>query len=136
MTNSDHEREIRRLFSKYVAAAKASNAADLAALFADDGIRYPPNAPAAVGNATVRSWYQSVFDQFKVDLKSVEVIEIEAAGDWGFASGTFAITLRPKSGGEPIEDTGNWLTILKRQADGAWRIYRDMFNSEKPAANR
>jgi uncharacterized protein (TIGR02246 family) len=135
MTNSDHEGEIRCLFSNYVAAANASRAADLAALFADDGIGYPPNAPAAVGKATVQSWYQAVFDQFKVDLRSVDVVEIEAAGNWGFASGTFAITLRPKSGGEPIEDTGNWLTIVKREADGAWKIYRDMFNSEKPVAN-
>jgi uncharacterized protein (TIGR02246 family) len=136
MTNSEHERDIRHLFSNYVAATNASDAAGVAALFADDGIRYPPNAPAAFGNSAVRSWYQAAFDQLKVDVRSVDVVEIEAAGEWAFASGTFAITLRPKSGGEPIEDAGNWLTILKRQVDGGWRIYRDMFNSEQPVANR
>ena len=92
----------------------------------------PQNAPAAIAAEAFRSSYQAIFDQFIVKLNSVEVVEVEAVGEWAFARGSFALTLRPKAGGEPIEDTGNWLTVLKQQADGAWKIYRDMFNSNKP----
>jgi uncharacterized protein (TIGR02246 family) len=132
VTESEQVVAIKRLFSDYRAAANTGDAAALASLFTNDGTRYLPNAPAAIGNEAVRSSYQAIFDQFILKLNSVEVMEVEAVGEWAFARGSFTLTLRPKAGGEPIEDTGNWLTVLKRQADGAWKIYRDMFNSGKP----
>ena len=43
-----------------------------------------------------------------------------------------AQTLTPKAGGEPTEDSGKWLGILKRQPNGSWKVHRDIWNSDKP----
>jgi ketosteroid isomerase-like protein len=34
-----------------------------------------------------------------------------------------------QKGGRPISIDGKYMTILERQADGSWKIHRDIFNS-------
>lgn len=55
-------------------------------------------------------------------------LEIQAAGDWGYARGNITGNLTPKSG-KPIEKSINYLAILKWGPDGSWKGYRDMANS-------
>ena len=35
---------------------------------------------------------------------------------------------------EPINDTGKYIEIWRKQADGSWRVIRDIFNSDLPVA--
>ena len=72
-----------------------------------------------------------MLDQFTVKL-IVEVLEVRVAGDWAFARMTYTETLTPKAGGEPTEDSGRWLVIYERQPDGAWKIYLEIWNSDRP----
>ncbi|MEM8501464.1 MAG: hypothetical protein AAF542_25870 [Pseudomonadota bacterium] len=47
-------------------------------------------------------------------------------GNLAYQVGTFAI-----SGANPHEQ-GKFLNILKRQADGTWKVAISMFNSDRP----
>lgn len=38
------------------------------------------------------------------------------------------------SGGKATLDKGKFLTVWKKQADGSWKIIRDMYNSDLPAS--
>lgn len=49
-----------------------------------------------------------------------------------FARGTYSVKRTPVAGGETVETDGKYMTIFKRQADGSWKIYRDIFNSNVP----
>ena len=40
----------------------------------------------------------------------------------------------PKVGGQEIPVDGKYMTILQKQPDGAWKIYRDIFNSNVPSS--
>ena len=53
-------------------------------------------------------------------------------GDFAFVRGDFSATLTPKAGGEPTLDTGKWMGLWQRQADGSWKIAADIFNSDLP----
>jgi ketosteroid isomerase-like protein len=55
---------------------------------------------------------------------------------WTFARGMYSATLVPKAGGAQIPIDGKFLTILARQPDGSWKIWRDIFNSNQPPPNR
>jgi ketosteroid isomerase-like protein len=55
--------------------------------------------------------------------------EVQVSGDLAFARGTYAATVTPKAGGEETFIDGKYMTILKRQTDGSWKIHRDIFNS-------
>ena len=92
----------------------------------------PQNQPPVIGKEAIRPLYQAVFEEFSV-AGGGEVLEIEAAGDWGYYWSTYELTATPKGGGEPLEDSGNSMFIVRRQPDGAWKIARLMANSELPA---
>ena len=54
-------------------------------------------------------------------------------GKSAIETGTFEWTLTPKSGAA-MTDKGKYLTVWKKQADGTWKIIRDINNSDLPPA--
>jgi len=56
---------------------------------------------------------------------SIKVEDAQIAGDFGFAHGTYFVSVTPKGGGAVKSKEGKFLTIFKKQADGSWKIYRD-----------
>ena len=57
-----------------------------------------------------------------------------SAGGWAFERGGYTIALASKAGGEPIRETGKYITKLGRRSDGTWVIARDIWNSDAPAS--
>ena len=49
--------------------------------------------------------------------------EVVVVGDWAFSSGDY--TVDPVVDGKPLHLEGKFLTVLKRQDDGSWKIFRD-----------
>ena len=122
---------IKSLVDENIAAWNAGDAAAVAARCTNDAVLMPPNMPALIGKEAIQSGTQLIFDQITFNLTG-KVLEVEIAGDWAFARMTYAETLTRKASGEPTEDAGKWLTIVKRQSDGSWKTYRDIWNSDKP----
>jgi ketosteroid isomerase-like protein len=56
------------------------------------------------------------------------VMKAEAAGDLGYTRGTYELTLQDAAG-QPTVDKGKYVTVWKKQADGAWQVAADIFNS-------
>ena len=48
-------------------------------------------------------------------------------GDWAFSRGNYTATQTVQ--GNTVEVDGKFMTIFRRQDDGQWKIYRDIFNS-------
>jgi len=66
---------------------------------------------------------------------AVKTEDVMVAGDLALETGTYGWTLQPKSGSE-IKDKGKYLTAWKRQADGSWKVIRDIGNTDLPAASQ
>jgi ketosteroid isomerase-like protein len=49
------------------------------------------------------------------------------AGDLGWAVGTYEQTAPDKSGA-PVNTTGQWTSVFKKQPDGSWAAVFDTFN--------
>ena len=123
---------IKAFAPKAVAATNAGDAAALADLYTEDAIHMSPNQPALVGRAAIQSSYQAGFDQLTQKL-TLSLDEVGVSGDWAFSRGTYTGAGTPKAGGGPVvEDNGKFLAIHKRQPDGAWKIHRDIANSDRP----
>jgi uncharacterized protein (TIGR02246 family) len=119
---------INDVWKEYSASLNAGNVDRWVALWTDDGVQMPPDEPAVVGKERIRTRIQSVADQFTFDM-GITNEEVRTAGDWAFARGTYKASLTPKAGGKRIPIDGKYMTILTRQADGSWKIHRDIFNS-------
>jgi len=123
------------LFAKYAETLGAGDADGWATLWMEDGVQMPPDAPPVVGRSQIREKLRGVLAQFRFDMH-IHTQEVRTAGDWAFARGIYDATLTPKAGGQGIPIDGKFMTILARQSDGSWRIYRDIFNSNAPPKGR
>ncbi len=121
---------INALGDQYTVAANSNDAVAVAATFADDGIEMPPNQAAIDGRQAIQARYEALFKDNAVKHAHTP-LETQVAGDWAYQRGNYTNTVTPKSG-EPMEDSGKYLNILKRQPDGSWKIYRLMRNSNNP----
>jgi uncharacterized protein (TIGR02246 family) len=115
----------------HVAALNAGDAEAWAAQFTDDGVQMPPNAPANVGRAMIGSWSQAFLDHFRVQF-ALSVDEVRVLDEWALERGEYTISLHPKAGGPPMQDSGKYITVYQRDAGATWRMARDIWNSSTP----
>ncbi len=115
--SSADEAAILEIWSTYSAARVAGDVETWLALWDKDGIRMVPGAPA-VDFAT---FAPKTAERFATPPASMEINseEIVVTGDWAYSRGTFTVN-------DVVE--GKFLTILRRQDDGSWGIYRDAMN--------
>lgn len=118
--------------NEYVSKWKAGSADQMATLYTDDAVVLYPNQPPVKGRAAIGAYFKSFFDQFAQEAFELTSEEIEIAGPWAFDRGSYHWKGILRTGGAPVEDTGKYLVILRRQADGTWKVARDMDNSDRP----
>jgi uncharacterized protein (TIGR02246 family) len=123
--------DVNAMWKEYAASLNAGDVERWAALWSEEGVQLPPDEPAVVGKQRIRDRMRAGFDRFKFDM-AIANQEMRAAGDLAFARGTYKATLTPKQGGKQTRIDGKFMTILVRQHDGSWKIYRDIFNSNVP----
>jgi uncharacterized protein (TIGR02246 family) len=122
---------IDKVRAAHVAALNAGDAETWAAQFTDDGVQMPPNAPANTGRKMIRSWSQGMLDHFRTQF-ALTVDEVRVYGEWAFERGGYTISLHPKGGGSPMEDTGKYITVYQRKTEDSWLMARDIWNSSNP----
>ncbi len=124
---------IEEVLNQYAVSANAGDFELWLSLHADDVVKMPPDAPAIFGIEELRANFKPAFDNFDTSCV-IYPEEAHVDGDLGYARGTYSISITPKAGGETISlmPDGKYLTILKRQADGSWKISHDCYNSNVP----
>ena len=123
---------VNDIWTRYSASLNAGDLDSWLSLWTDDGVQLPPGEPPVVGKDQIRARNRGVLDKFTFNI-SITNDEVGVASDWAFARGTYTATLTPKAGGRAIPINGKYMTILKRQPDGSWKIHRDIFNSNVPS---
>ena len=115
---------------QYLKAINDEDIATLSRLTTDDHIMISSGRPPLVGKAANDAANARVFQQFNID-ETWTPVETVVAGDWAYQRGTFTVAATPRAGGSTTKTNGNFLRIYRRQANGEWRMIRDMFNSEQ-----
>jgi len=115
---------------QWTTAFNSNDAAAVAAIYADDAIRLLPNQAAVEGKQAIQAAFEAMFKENAVKC-ALTPLEIQVAGGWAYSRGSYKLTVNPKSG-KPIKESGKYLSIGKRQSDGSWKTYRDIYNSNEP----
>ena len=112
-------------------AALAGDAAALAALYAEDAVLQPPNAPKAVGRAAIEAGFAEMLTA--TPFTAIDIVtdasEVSESGDIAWAHGSYTSTNTVN--GAPYEDTGKWLAVYENY-DGQWSHVADTWNSDTP----
>jgi ketosteroid isomerase-like protein len=78
-----------------------------------------------------RTWLKNLFAAYKVGLV-VTIIDFVIRGDFAFDSGWEAVTLTPKTGGEPVTTRYRYFEVWNKDAAGTWRISGFITNKDMP----
>jgi len=118
--------------AEWAAAYNAGEPDRIIALYSEDAIVMPPDAPSVTGDAALRSFLaDDIATTKKAGLTLVinDDDEADTSGDLGWHRGTFKVV---NAGGASM-GTGKFLEIWQRQ-QGKWRITRDIWNNDAAAA--
>ena len=115
---------VRRDFN---AAFNANDAAAIGRLFDAEGMLLPPGMAAVAGAEKITARYVGHFakTRSRFELKPGDIRICEG---WAFLDAEFARTDAPKAGGTPASVEGRYLMVFRKQADGSWKIFRDIWN--------
>ena len=108
----------------------ADNAGDIAAvsrLYLDDAVWLPPTGPVVAGKVAILPRYRDTFARFTINL-DFESAETQVFGDWAFDRGLTRGQLTSRENGATSVINDKYLMILRKGADGKWRIARLMWN--------
>ncbi|MFQ5813619.1 MAG: YybH family protein [Anaerolineae bacterium] len=122
---------INEIWEGYTAGANTGDLDLWISLWDVNGIRMAPDAPPVIGKEQIRAQMKVPFEQLDIEI-AIDNQEVQVGGDWAFSRGTYTLSTTPKAGGETAHVDGKFLTVLKRQSDGTWKIFRDIFNSNVP----
>ncbi|MFC2085548.1 YybH family protein [Bacteroidota bacterium] len=127
---ADAENEVKTVRSVSMSVVKAWNEGDYDGFikFIDDGaILFPQGAPPVKGIKSISSLYSASFESNTFEVSDSNE-EIQVFGDFAFEIGTWVGSINPKDGSSPFKINNSVISIYKRQKDGAWKIYRMMYN--------
>ena len=118
---SDDERSIRNLIDTWMRASAAGDADTVLSLMADDVIFMVPGREPFGKDA-----FRAAAEQMK-DMRmsgSCDIREIRILGDWAYIRNSIEVTITPP-GGNAMRRSGYTLSILRKQTDGKWLLWRD-----------
>jgi ketosteroid isomerase-like protein len=123
---------IFELRQRYLESWRSGDIDGLISLVADDVVVMSPNDSTLYGAAEYREWLEEYFQNFRITALSEPDRTIVVNGDYATEYATYMLAITPVGATSRIRDDGRFLTIWKRQADGAWKIWQTLWNSERP----
>jgi uncharacterized protein (TIGR02246 family) len=133
-TRAADETALRNLDTQWSKAAMANDLDATVSYYSDDAAVFPPNAPVASGKQAIRAVWASLLSPGVSVSWQANKVEVSRASDLAYLTGTYQVTLKDPKGKTSIADSGKFIEVWKKQADGNWKAVADMFNSDLPAA--
>lgn len=110
------DREFERL-------ANAGDAAGIAeTYYTEDATVLPPNTPPMSGRAAIREFWTGFIAALKPADVKLDTSHVEESGDLAYGTGSYSFT----AGGAP--QSGKFLVVFRRQADGSYKCVADAFS--------
>jgi len=106
--------------------------AGVVALWAEDGVTLLPGMAAIEGKKNIAKFMDEVVAKltgYRVTEQRSDFHSIEVSGEWAFEWGTTYQVVQPPEGKPPIANHGKILLVLHREADGEWKLKREMWNA-------
>ena len=123
------EAAVREADQAFAKAASASDAAALTAFYASDAVLMPPGSPAIKGSEEIGKFWSGMTASVSGPFE-LKTTAVDGRGDLAFSTGEYTLTLTPRQKGAkplPVEH-GKYLGIMKKQADGSWKLIYDTWN--------
>ncbi len=129
------EAAIRELLADSQENFKARDFDKVMKFYSSDAVVLLPDRPMLKGTEAIKAAMREAFgDPNVVVAVKPETVVVASSGDiaYGYGTGTSTIT-DPKTRSITTAQS-KWVTVFRKQADGAWRAVADIYNSDDPAS--
>lgn len=119
---------------EWSAAFLAGNAAGVAALYTEEAASVQPTGDWARGRDGITKTMQAQFDTLAVTAREDITEEVIPAGNYAVEIGHYSYqgTSRTDKAKAPRSSAGRYMVLWRKDADGAWRLLRDIGSEAAP----
>jgi ketosteroid isomerase-like protein len=125
---------IEEIHRRDVEATKAGDTETLKSLMDEQCVVFPPDCEPTNGQIYLDQVWPSSTDESQPEI--LELVqdwqELCVFGDFAYEQGVVRYTVR-EAGGQVIRETQQLIRILRRQLNGAWRVYRAIWHAPCPS---
>jgi len=118
---------IRQLTKTFVEAYNRKDAAAAAQVYAEDAKVLPPNIPMVSGKPAIQAFWKMAMEM-GVHL-NLEAVDLLVDGSTAYERGVATMTTQTGAA-QPKTSKGKYVTVMRRQADGSWKLVLDIWNSD------
>ncbi len=131
-TRIQDERAIREADAATLKSAQSKDVDGVIANYADDASWLAPNAPVVSDKAAIRAGWSKLITSpgFNIDWQ-IKKLEVARSGDLAYSIYAYQMTYQGPDA-MPARDHGKDMIVWKKEADGAWKIGAEAFNSDVP----
>lgn len=113
--------------TKFMEAFKKGDSAAVASNYTQDALVMPPNAEPVAKSGNASLWGSFM----RMGVKDVKLVTDDIAGNADIISETGRYEIYAAE--NKLLDKGKYVVVWKSE-NGAWKMYRDIFNTSMPAA--
>jgi uncharacterized protein (TIGR02246 family) len=131
-TAGNDQNTVRSTFESWRKVANTGDADAFLSYLADDAIfaDMAPGLAPVVGKKALEPFFKSFFATITFTWTDCQSEEVVVVGDLAFHRYTGVVTFTPKQGGETSRIPRRYLDMLRRGADGRWRILQHIFAAD------
>ncbi len=119
-----------RAHKAYEAAINSNETDRVMAMYDKDAEIFQPHIGIVSGRRNIRKWVNDYFKACKTHWKKVPIMNF-VMGEYGFDEGIDTAVDIPRDGGKPVYSNCKGILIYKKQKNGDWLIFRDIWNDNK-----
>jgi uncharacterized protein (TIGR02246 family) len=133
-TRAADEKTIRDLETQWSKALQAKDLEKEIANYDNDAAFLFTNMPIVSGKTSIHGVHQQLFSDPNIAMDfSTSKVEVSKGGDLAYTQGVYHLTTSDPKTKRPVSETGKYITVYKKQADGGWKAIEDMLNADAPA---
>ena len=126
--------ELDEIRGRLSAAENAYDAEVFVRLMAEDVVVMVPDFPVQEGKAASARFIRGVTEFYRETADrhiTYESAEVRVIGDLAFDRGTFSFTFASRDGDDRAVETGKYLWMYRREANGAWKMWRSIVSLDQ-----
>jgi len=128
----ERQKEILAFNARFLEAHLQMDTPAIVGMWAEDGVSLLPETAPLVGKPKIAKFLGEVTKRLKgwrMEKMELDFRGIEVSGDWASEWASEHQVVQPPDSAKPAFDGhGKMLLVLHREADGHWRIKREMWN--------
>ena len=118
---------IAEIYKTFEEAFHRGDADGISCMYTEDAELHAPQAPVIRGRHDIADAWRGIIGQGGNHV-CVETGEVQESGDWAYEVGRFEASAPDGT----VLNSGKYIVIWKRQANGEWKTHRDIFTWDLP----